>query len=80
MPKSSERSLKFVHHELMNRLAVLSTYSHLLREEELDADVKEMVDEMIGSAKQANALCRELADNMDLDSIVGAGHEQRQLR
>ena len=64
----------------MNRLAVLSTYSHLLREEELDVDVKEMVDEMIGAAGQANALCRELAADMDLDVIVGDGPPQRRLR
>ena len=76
MPKSSERSLMFVHHELMNRIAVVATYSHLLEEEELEADAKEMVHEMIGAAREAHALCKELANNMDLDSIVGNGHQQ----
>ena len=71
MPESSERTLRFVHHELMNRIAVLSTYSFLVGEEELEADVREMVDEMIGAAREANALCRELADNLDLNSLVG---------
>lgn len=67
MPESAERNLYSIHHELMNRIAVLSTYSHLLREEELDVDLMEMVDEMIGAAKQAHLLCRELAGGMNME-------------
>ncbi len=80
MPESAERSLYSIHHELMNRIAVLSTYSHLLREEELDEDLSEIVAEMIGATQQAHSLCQELAETMDLrapDFIVSS--EQREV-
>ena len=79
MPESAERSLYSIHHELMNRIAIVSTYSHLLREEQLDGEVMEIVDEMIGAAQDAHSLCQELAASMDLKAPDFVdGHRQRE--
>ena len=57
-----------IHHELMNRIATASTYAHLLKTEENPDDRREMMDDLIEIVNEANALGRELQEELKLSS------------
>lgn len=60
MPERVEPGPREQHHTLLNHIAVVSSYAHLLSDTELDPDQAEMVGEIASAAKRALAVANEL--------------------
>ena len=58
--------LRGLHHALLNHIAVVSTYAHLLEDSVLDPDQRDLVKELLVSADAAHALATRLGSALGL--------------
>jgi hypothetical protein len=66
-----DRSDRDLHHDLLNHIAVMSTFAELLTFTELDDEQAEMVSDIIDAGAAANSTVREMGASTVEDDKAG---------